>query len=119
MKVHQLKYVPESCVDMQYAPISHEDVARIPKQVEEVYYLNLIGVDRSGYQHSAIQMILKKGKGYFRHFQTSQNGRKHLSNFELKGKGKTLKELWKNVHPELQADLSLLFAAAEEGTRIR
>lgn len=119
MKVHQLKYVPQSCIDMQYAQLSHEDVARIPKQVDEVYYLKLEGVAHTGHLQSAVQLIMRKGKGYFRHSQTSLNGRKNLSNFELKGKGKSLKELWKKLQPELQDDLSLLFAAADEGAKIR
>lgn len=114
MKVHQIKYVPPSCVDMYASQLPHEDIARIPKGVDEVVYMRLEGVGSDGRQANAIQMILRKKKGYFRHSQTSQGGRKRLSNFNLRGKGKTLKELWRDVPEQVQADLHYLFAAAEE-----
>lgn len=123
MKVHHIKYIPAGYVDMYVATLSHEDVARIPKEVDEVFYMKLQGVGQDGHQLEGVQMILRKKKGYFRHTQSSQRqGIRHwvhLSNFNLKGKGKTLKELWKAVPDMLKEDLSTLFAAAEEAVIVQ
>lgn len=118
MRVHQIKYVPPSFVDMYVAEISPDDIARIPREVDEVVYIKVRGVGADGYEADAVQMILRKGKGYFRHGQSSrrQGNRhwKHLSNFNLKGKGKTLKQLWRGVPDVMKEDIRHLFAAAEE-----
>lgn len=123
MKVHHIKYVPPSYVDMYVATMSHEDAARIPKEVDEVFYMKLQGVGHDGHQVDGIQMILRKKKGYFRHTQSSQRHSirhwVHLSNFNLKGKGKTLKQLWKAVPDVLKEDMATLFAAAEEATIVQ